>query len=429
MKTPKLLITCGTSALFAAALSLQAQTSAPAAPPSSSATPPSSTTSGASTDASNANPGMSGSSDMSATPQSSAPDQTSHSGTMSGATTTPSTGSATQSTYYQSLPPNSESQSTAPNGGSQSMMNGQSMNGQSGMNGQSTMNGQSMMNNSPATNNSSAMNNSSTTNQSTSAAGSQQNFQQSQQSLAAGGVSTVSDAQVTTVVQQLDAAGPAVADELVPQVGELACSPQTVQNLVRALHDGSTVTLTADVNGQPQSATFNPNGAHVGYGEAYLAVAMAAQELRDSGITSCATPEQWQAALIGGSLTTASATTGPVQLPGIVTLRSQGQGWAQIAQTTHVQLGPVVSSIRTNHTAGAPTGHGPTMYRDNESANGTTQETAPKHRHQRFDRLFRPHHRASTSDTAPANDNPGPSHNAPANATPPASPPANQPNQ
>lgn len=169
---------------------------------------------------------------------------------------------------------------------------------------------------------------------------------------------TVSDAQVTTFVQQLDAQGPAVVEQITPVVGGLACSQDTIQNLVDALHTGKSVTITSDANGQQKSATFNASGAHLGYGEAYIALALAAQELNNAGITSCATPDQWQAVLFGGPIASTSTTTvasGSSSFPGIVTLHTQGQGWGQIAQSSNLQLGEVIN--RSSSSAGAPTGY------------------------------------------------------------------------
>lgn len=187
-----------------------------------------------------------------------------------------------------------------------------------------------------------------------------QNTQTSSQ-INAGTTATVSNEQVTTFVQQLDTQGPAVVQQVSTQVGDLACSQDTVQNLVDALHSGQSVQITSNVNGQQQTATFNANGTHLGYGEAYLAIALAAQELRNAGVSMCATPEQWQAALLGGPLavsttsttTNASASAGStMQFPGIVTLHTQGQGWGEIAQSNNLQLSQVIS----NNTAGQATG-------------------------------------------------------------------------
>lgn len=183
-----------------------------------------------------------------------------------------------------------------------------------------------------------------------------------------------SEAQVTTFVRELDTQGPAVVQRITTQVGELACTPDTVQNLVDALHNGRSVTLTSNVNGTTKSTTFNASGTHLGYGEAYIAIALAAQQLRNAGVSGCATPEQWQAVLLGGPLNTSisssstnsfASASGSTTVPGIVTLHTQGQGWGQIAQSSNLQLGQIISSrsdlsarssTSTSSTSPSPTG-------------------------------------------------------------------------
>ena len=165
--------------------------------------------------------------------------------------------------------------------------------------------------------------------------------------------STQTDTQVTTIVQQIDAQGPVVVERITTQFADVACSPENARQLVEALHGGTAVTLSAD----GKTATFTPT-SKLGYGEAYLTLALAAEALRSAGITGCATPEQWQAVLMGGPLvaagTTSTATTRTASassssnFPGILALRSQGKGWGQIAQATNVQLGQVMSSARSS---------------------------------------------------------------------------------
>jgi hypothetical protein len=192
---------------------------------------------------------------------------------------------------------------------------------------------------------------------------------------------------VTTFVQQLDTQGPAVVQRISTQVGDLACSQDTIENLVDALHSGKSVTIASNVNGQSQSATFNASGAHLGYGEAYIALSLAAQQLRNAGVTSCATPEQWQAVLLGGPLITSVTSSGTnsyasaggsTQLPGIVTLHTQGQGWGQIAQSSNLQLNQVVSNanVSSNATNASST---------NESANSPTGFSSSQMNQGRFD--------------------------------------------
>lgn len=147
--------------------------------------------------------------------------------------------------------------------------------------------------------------------------------------------------------------GPAVVERISTQFADVTCTPENARKLIEGLTSGSAVTLSAD----GKTATFTPT-TRLGYGESYIALALAAEALRNAGITGCATPDQWQAVLMGGPLavsgTTSTATTqsssatSSSSFPGILALRSQGQGWGQIAQTTNVQLGQVISSAQSS---------------------------------------------------------------------------------
>lgn len=182
-------------------------------------------------------------------------------------------------------------------------------------------------------------------------------------------------------MQQLDAQGPSVVQQITTQVGPLACSPNDVQKIVDALHNGTPVTLSSTSGGQ--TSTFTPSGQRIGYGEAYIALALAAEQLRNSGVTSCATADQWQSVLFGGPISTSSSVTastsssssgGASRFPGILTLRQQGQGWGQIAQASNVQLGTIVSSATSalNSGALAPTGTSSRdMYRSGSSSSSS----------------------------------------------------------
>jgi hypothetical protein len=157
------------------------------------------------------------------------------------------------------------------------------------------------------------------------------------------------ETQVTTIVQQIDQQGPVVVERISTQFAEVACTQENARKLVEALHNGTEVTITGD---DGRSATFRPT-ASLGYGDAYIAMALAAEALREAGITGCATPDQWKAVLLGGELApagTASVTTTTTtrSFPGILVLREQHGGWGQVAQTTNVQLGSVVSTARTS---------------------------------------------------------------------------------
>jgi hypothetical protein len=160
--------------------------------------------------------------------------------------------------------------------------------------------------------------------------------------------------------------------------------PSSTRKLVNALHTGTSVTLTSE----GKTATFTPTG-QLGYGEAYIAMALAAEALRNAGVTGCATPEQWQAVLLGGPLSAAGARSSSVSttssasassnFPGILALRSQGQGWGRIAQTTNVQLGQVMSRAQSSLNLGtsgdsslSPTGRSSAEMNQSRSTTGSS---------------------------------------------------------
>jgi hypothetical protein len=152
--------------------------------------------------------------------------------------------------------------------------------------------------------------------------------------------------QVRTTIQEIDAEGPVVIDRISTRFADVTCTEENAHALVVALHDGTSVTLRGD-NGQV--ATFTPIG-RLGYGEAYIAMSLAVETLHQAGISGCATPAQWQAVLLGGELSGGTRTTTTItteRFPGILVLRQREGGWAQVAQTTHVELGPVVSQAHT----------------------------------------------------------------------------------
>ena len=91
----------------------------------------------------------------------------------------------------------------------------------------------------------------------------------------------------------------------------------------------------------------------MGYGNVYISLALAKQQLGAMGITD-PTPQQLQAALTGGTITQTTATgTTATNMQGILTLRSQHMGWGQIAQKLGYKLGPVISGMKSaNHSLG-----------------------------------------------------------------------------
>ena len=128
--------------------------------------------------------------------------------------------------------------------------------------------------------------------------------------------------------------------------------------VVTGLRNGSPIALTTTTTtpsstpgGAPTTTvtttTINPPTGKMGYGNVFTSLALAKQQLGQLGISQ-PSPEQLQTALTGGTITTGTGTT--TQLQGILTMRSQGMGWGQIAQKLGTKLGPVVSGLKSaNH--------------------------------------------------------------------------------
>jgi hypothetical protein len=113
--------------------------------------------------------------------------------------------------------------------------------------------------------------------------------------------------------------------------------------VVTGLRNGTPITL--------KTTTTTPPTGQMGYGNVYISLALAKQQLRALGIIQ-PTPSQLQAALTGGTITQTTgtgttATTTTTSLDGILTLRSQNMGWGQIAQKLGYKLGPVMSSMKS----------------------------------------------------------------------------------
>jgi hypothetical protein len=125
--------------------------------------------------------------------------------------------------------------------------------------------------------------------------------------------------------------------------------------VVTGLRNGSPIALTTTTTtpsstpgGAPTTTvtttTINPPTGKMGFGNVFTSLALAKQQLGQLGISQ-PTPGQLQTALTGGTITTGTGTT--TQLQGILTMRSQGMGWGQIAQKLGAKLGPVVSGLKT----------------------------------------------------------------------------------
>jgi len=147
----------------------------------------------------------------------------------------------------------------------------------------------------------------------------------------------------------LDSADPKQAETRISASFEtLAGSEENARSLVNGLRTGSEITLTTELDGQAVVRTFEPATGGQGYGNVFLALSLAEQELAKAGVTE-PTAAQLEAALNGGVITVGSGDTAKsVELAGVLSLRAEGRGWGQIAREMDVNLGQVVSGLHRN---------------------------------------------------------------------------------
>lgn len=153
-----------------------------------------------------------------------------------------------------------------------------------------------------------------------------------------------------------------------------AGSETNAQSLVTGLRSGTPITLTTASSGGGTSTTaltFDPPTRPMGHGNVFISLALAKQQLASYGITA-PTAQQIQAALTGGTITTSSGQT--VVLNGVLTQRAEGMGWGAIAKAQGVNLGQVISGLKSANAqiaAGAPASSTATAAARGNSANAS----------------------------------------------------------
>ena len=146
-----------------------------------------------------------------------------------------------------------------------------------------------------------------------------------------------------------------VTDKLAAEFGSFIGAD--AQAVVTGLRNGKPMALTtttppATPGGTPTTTTttITPPTGKMGFGNVFISLALAKQELSQLGIAQ-PTPQQLQAALTGGTITSGTGTTATTtSLQGILTMRGENMGWGQIAQQLGFRLGSVVSGLKSaNH--------------------------------------------------------------------------------
>lgn len=139
------------------------------------------------------------------------------------------------------------------------------------------------------------------------------------------------------------------AGDLAAQFSGWAGSTANAESLVSGLRAGTTVTVAGAA---PADAAVNfsaPTGP-LGYGNIAIALGLAQQSLQSLGVTQ-PTPQQLQAALVGGIVTVGTQS---INMTGVLAQRAAGMGWGQIANGMGTHLGAVVSAPRSQRPEKAP---------------------------------------------------------------------------
>jgi len=153
-------------------------------------------------------------------------------------------------------------------------------------------------------------------------------------------------------------------------------SRENATALANALRTGSPVTLTyttlaTDGTTTTTTTTITPPTKPMGWGNVKHSLALAQFSLNQAGITN-PTGAQLQAALQGGSFTTADGKT--VTFAGVLQQRADGMGWGKIAQSYGTTMGAVNHGIKATPapvtTAGPVAPTSPTTSRTLESKTG-----------------------------------------------------------
>jgi hypothetical protein len=156
--------------------------------------------------------------------------------------------------------------------------------------------------------------------------------------------------------------------------------------VVTGLRNGTPITLTtttpaATPGAAPTVTTtvITPPTGKMGHGNVFTSLALAKQQLGQLGINQ-PTPDQLQAALTGGTITTGTgATPTTTKLQGVLTMRSQGMGWGQIAQQQGTKLGPVISGLKSANKQMTTTNASSTGSQSTSSSSGIVSGSGKSH--------------------------------------------------
>lgn len=182
--------------------------------------------------------------------------------------------------------------------------------------------------------------------------------------LLAAGVSPVLGADTVTGTTSGTTEGQSrVQTRYVGEFGAFAGSDENAQSLYSGLRSGSSITLASPSSGSGGAGTggvqIDPPTRPMGNGNVFISTALARQQLANHGITD-PTPQELQAALTGGTIKPAGPDAAPVELKGILVQRADGMGWGSIAKASGMNLGQIISGMRSSKPATLSSGSGTT---------------------------------------------------------------------
>lgn len=134
-------------------------------------------------------------------------------------------------------------------------------------------------------------------------------------------------------------------DRLTGEFSQFAGSDANAGALVNGLRNDTDISLKS---GSGSTTTFGSPTGKLGFGNVRIALSLAEASLKQAGIAN-PTPEQIEAALNGGSVTSPSGKT--TRLDGVLQMRADGKGWGQIAQALGFKLGDVMRNERAERVA------------------------------------------------------------------------------
>jgi hypothetical protein len=176
-----------------------------------------------------------------------------------------------------------------------------------------------------------------------------------------------------------------VSQRMIDEFAVWAGSPANAKSLVEGLRNAGTIELRTRSADGVDMARIGPITKPMGFGNVFITLALVQAELKKAGV-SAPNADQLRAALTGDRTTIDNKTVG---LAGVLTMHAQGAGWGEIAKVLGLNLGEVVSRLRSENgrlEAAAHDGKGD----DSGQGRGADERHANTERTEKAERAERP---------------------------------------